>query len=390
MTAAPFKNYYLAMPPELITLALSESTDLSSKWTDILRVGDWSNSYKEFEITQEDLENIVRNFELNVLKIDEKELQFNYSHQSYKEAAGWIEALQINGSTLQAKVRWTKTAKERIADEEYKYVSAELDLSYRDEESGAKHGTTLTGAALTNIPFVRGMKAVALSNDAQDSKKIFILSNENQRMKNFQKLLSEMAALTNLSAVQFAKVEGAHAMLSEDEQAEAQKALDALAEKVAEDTTVTELSTAKTKIASLEAQVAKGGEQNLSETQKELAAANERIATLELDSRQKDLDVKLDSLVESGKLLSKSRDDMAKNLMGMSLDQQEAMLTILEGQAPAVALDTELGSGESATEDAEDAKDQEAAKALMKEDSSLTLSDALSAVYREKSLQTNK
>lgn len=315
------------------TIILNDQTaDLNAKWTDIVRVGDWEESYKEFKISLDDLNSMITNFKNNVLSLDKGEIQFNYSHTSYAEAAGWIEDLQIENNVLQAQVRWTKKARQRIEDEEFKYVSAEIDFAYRDEESGDRYGVTLTGAALTNIPFVRGLKAVALS-DKEAKNNVFIFSNPLFKMDKFKELLSTLEANTAVTLSEVAVLKGAMAMLSEDEQAEVAPSVTAIEDTAtandeaatAAETEATEQTEAVTQeLADLKAKVALSSQseteqvQNLAEAQKQLSEAQKELDTLKHQARQTEIESAVQNLCAEGKLLPKDKEATIELLMDES------------------------------------------------------------------------
>ncbi len=126
----------------------------------LLKAGKYKQWEATFlEITSEMLSKMKLNFDNMVKKID---LAIDYSHNAYDEAAGWIKSVSLenNGSELWCEVEWTEDAKEKILNKEFRYLSADFDLDYEDNETGVKHGVTLNGGGLTNRPFVKGMSAI--------------------------------------------------------------------------------------------------------------------------------------------------------------------------------------------------------------------------------------
>lgn len=381
-----------------------QKADLNAKWTDVLRVGDWQESYKEFRVTLEDLEKIVENFNNNVLALDEGEIQFNYSHASYSEAAGWIKSLRIENNVLQAQVRWTKKARQRIADEEFKYVSAEIDFSYRDEESGDRYGVTLTGAALTNIPFVRGLKAVALS-DKSEKNNVFIFSNPLFKMDKFKELLSTLEASENVTLSEVSVLKGAMAMLSEDEQAEVTESVTALEETAKandeateqEQTEATEQAEAQAQeLADLKAKVELSSQseteqvKNLAEAQKQLSEAQKELDTLKHEARKAEMEGAVKELCEAGKLLPKDREATLELLLDESPAKATKWLERLNAMPAFVDL-SERGLDQDPEANAKVVDGvvdlsvyAEEAEKLMKLDSTLTRGQALQRVATEK------
>jgi len=388
-----------------VTIVLNDNpTDFSEKWTDVLRVGDWTESYKEFSVTLDDLSQVVANFQKNVLRLDKKEIQFNYSHASYAEAAGWIEDLRISNNVLQAKVRWTPKAKERIEGEEFKYVSAELDFNYRDEETRQAYGMTLTGAALTNIPFVRGLQAVALS-DNSDAKSVFLFSKPFYKMDKFKQLLSTLEANTAVSLNEVVVLKGAMAMLSEEEQAEVSASVTAIeetaqanadAEKTAQETAQAEAETKEAELSDLRNRVklsdkdvneqVKTLSTDLTEAQKQLSEAQKELDKLKLDARKTETEAAIKELSSQGKILPKDVDATVVLLLDESPAKAEKWLNHFKSMPAVVALDSEQGfdsDGHPAPQDADlPAKALALAEKIEKEQG-VSLNEAISMAYNQ-------
>jgi len=113
----------------------------------------------DLEITSEILLNMKKNFKNNVKKVD---LAVDFFHHSNNEAAGWINSviLKENNTELWIGVDWTEEAEQKIRDKKIRYLSADFDADYEDNETGKRFGHTLNGAGLTNRPFVKGMDAI--------------------------------------------------------------------------------------------------------------------------------------------------------------------------------------------------------------------------------------
>jgi hypothetical protein len=82
-------------------------------------------------------------------------------------AAGWIKHLELrnDGEELWAEVEFTASAAEKVANQEYRFISPSFVKDHTDTHTGKKIGTTLLAAALTNHPFLQAMNAVALCDD---------------------------------------------------------------------------------------------------------------------------------------------------------------------------------------------------------------------------------
>ena len=107
---------------------------------------------------------LAENFTNRARKLD---LAVDYFHESEKVAAGWITNVETreNNQELWAEIDWTPKGEERITNREIKYISADFNFNYIDNESGKEYGPTLFGAGLTNRPFVKEMQALFSEND---------------------------------------------------------------------------------------------------------------------------------------------------------------------------------------------------------------------------------
>lgn len=158
-----------------------------SKRVEILRVGNFKRRFEDdLKITSLDLEKMKQNFESNARRqeFDGKPvLPFNFSHDSRAEAAGWITGLEIdndekNIEALFADVEWTEKGAQKIKEKEFKFVSSEFAFNMKDNETGKIFDIILGGAALTNIPFIRDMEAVQLSENENGRRIVVSLSLE--------------------------------------------------------------------------------------------------------------------------------------------------------------------------------------------------------------------
>lgn len=141
--------------------------DAAASWAQVLRVGKFTHAaYGEFEVTTDDLANIVRNFKDGVRPKPPTRLVVDYNHgDDSGRAAGWITDLELRNSDteLWAQVEWTEEAAEAIRTRQFQFTSAEIAFAYQDKESGEDRGPTLLAMAITNRPFVEGMAPLALS-----------------------------------------------------------------------------------------------------------------------------------------------------------------------------------------------------------------------------------
>lgn len=155
-----------------ILLSDTKGAEGAPKRIQILRTGVYYHEeLGELPITPEMLKQMVLNFQANVRGVD---LAMDYSHESGDIAAGWFKAVSLenNGTELWAEIDWTPLASKRIADKEFRYVSADFSFDYQDNETLQKFGPTLQGAALTNRPFVKNMAPAVELNEGKGEKKM--------------------------------------------------------------------------------------------------------------------------------------------------------------------------------------------------------------------------
>lgn len=154
------------------SLLKAPSAESPRSWIQLAKTGTFvSNRYGKFEITKTDLSQMLHNF-VHVTPKSPTELPVDVDHLSMDPkkpgdgvAAGWMKRLELRdeGEELWAEVEWTPTWAEKIRNKEYRFVSPSFvkDHTHKD---GEKIGTTLLAAAITNHPFLEGMKALTLYN----------------------------------------------------------------------------------------------------------------------------------------------------------------------------------------------------------------------------------
>jgi len=128
--------------------------------------------YGKFTLTVDDLRVMVANFIAHRPK-PPTELSVDYEHMSavgnqIAPAAGWVKDLEQRGNELWATVSWTDKAAEMIRAKEYRFISPEWHMHYKDKETGKDIGACLLSMALTNRPFIEGMQPVMLSEKLEE------------------------------------------------------------------------------------------------------------------------------------------------------------------------------------------------------------------------------
>lgn len=189
------------------------------------------------KITKKMLNDFVDNFKDNVYGT---ELQVNLGHQREGEAAGWIKDLYLatkdGVASLQAKVEWTSLGLEKLRNKLYKFVSAEFSERFPHHMTGKTMENVFSGLALTNTPALKGQSPISLSEEINQSNINFTM------FKSYIQNLSERAVVAKADK-EFARAE--FTKLSEEQQAEAKEAMDAVEAKPEAPADTTEADKAK-------------------------------------------------------------------------------------------------------------------------------------------------
>jgi len=163
-------------------IEFSEEDKIST--LEILKVGNFdSPTHGKFEITREMLIEAKKNFDSNVHRIADEEKRpmalLNFNHDK-KGAAGWIKELYLNedNTVIIAKLELTPTGREKVMNKEYLFASAEFSYQFYDPELKQTFKNVLTGAALTNIPFMKGLKPIELTEKDFSMEDILKLVND--------------------------------------------------------------------------------------------------------------------------------------------------------------------------------------------------------------------
>lgn len=174
---------------------LSENETISD--IEILRIGKIPE--RNLTITAEMLNDYVKNFYNNAYGT---ELQVNFRHDREGEAGGWIKDVYVQDDRLMAKVEWTPLGIEKIKNKQYKYTSSELKPVQKHHTTGELVKNVLIGVGLTNIPAVKGMNAVTLSENNE-------LINLDNDMDNIKKQYEELMKKESLTSAELEAFENA-------------------------------------------------------------------------------------------------------------------------------------------------------------------------------------
>lgn len=165
----------IVLVTELPALRFAEadaSTLVDGGWAQIAKTGSWSSArYGRVTLTTRDLQRMADNFRKITPKTGGR-IPWDWDHLSDDPqqpgdgaAAGWITDVETRdgGNTLWARSWWTRRAAQQIRDGEYAYASPYFITDYVDKNTGARIGPTLRAAALTNRPFLEGMKEISIA-----------------------------------------------------------------------------------------------------------------------------------------------------------------------------------------------------------------------------------
>lgn len=139
---------------------LSDSTE--KKWVHALPIGTWRHPIKGVvNHTFENIQRFADNINNRIRGID---LYANYDHREKGgDAAGWIKAAEAREDGLWVQVDWTEKAAKKLEDKEYRYWSSEYMDEWENPHTGQKHKDVLIGGALTNIPYLKNLVPINLS-----------------------------------------------------------------------------------------------------------------------------------------------------------------------------------------------------------------------------------
>ena len=77
-----------------------------------------------------------------------------------KIASGWVHDLEQRADGLYAEIEWTNSARQKIQNKEYAYLSPAVVFDGKDPVSGARIPARLSSIGLTNSPFLKKLKPV--------------------------------------------------------------------------------------------------------------------------------------------------------------------------------------------------------------------------------------
>jgi hypothetical protein len=127
-----------------------------------------------FELNEKVFGEIVRNFNAT----ENRAVAIDFEHASEADptsgsipvegapAQGWIKELKVQGGNLWGLVEWGQRAREYIRAGQYKFFSPAIRFGARDRVTGQPIGARLTSGAMTNAPFLDGLRPLAAKDSA--------------------------------------------------------------------------------------------------------------------------------------------------------------------------------------------------------------------------------
>ena len=330
---------------------------------------------RNITITESMLEDFVKNFNEGIYGT---EIQVNLSHDRAGEAAGWVTKLIKEGDRLLAEVEWTPLGIEKIKSKQYKFTSSELRFEYTNPKDGSSVKNVFTGVALTNIPAVKGMSPVSLSEEST------IYINNQKNMEELQELFDGLISKADLSEADvktFAE--------SEHYSEEGAKMLQLLNDKVESLAEMAKLKDENAKLAEEVKKTADEAKKNSTAAEKlaeEVKELSDTVRTTKLEEEvKKELccsEDKTTGLNPSDETISKT----AKFMLGLSQEQVAEFKEILASvQTVDLSTHGKTSSPESKTQGAAlDSANKEAKE--LAEKSGRPLHECLAEVYKAKGL----
>lgn len=117
----------------------------------IFPIGTFTRGKQERDFTRADAQEMVRNFESNLL---ERDVPVNREHDRPGGRVGKVLRLWVTGDGVRGEL------KDDGASKRFGYVSPEVSWEWQHPHTGEKHRNVLMGLALTNYPFFLGKMAL--------------------------------------------------------------------------------------------------------------------------------------------------------------------------------------------------------------------------------------
>jgi hypothetical protein len=141
--------------------------------------------YGWIEVTNEMLSNFKKAFENAG-----EELCVDYDHGTAigdspdaRKAAGWIKELEHVDGVLYGLADMSPTAAQYLANQEYRYASAEWNDNAEDSKTGEEIGPALQAVAITNRPVWKGLESIEVMCSARAEREMKTQEREESNVK---------------------------------------------------------------------------------------------------------------------------------------------------------------------------------------------------------------
>ena len=116
----------------------------------------------------------VKMMENHLNDVLDREIAYDLEHEPVKGAVGWLRSMNIKRrefkggkkrNVLIGNAKMTDEGEDLLKKKKFKYFSIEYHPNFIDKETQKEFGPTVLGGALTNRPFIPGMRPLAMSED---------------------------------------------------------------------------------------------------------------------------------------------------------------------------------------------------------------------------------
>lgn len=323
-----------------VALDAGDAGDSGPKWMQVAEVGTFFNPrYGDISIDKADIASMFANFKNGVHPRKPVELPADYEHLSTAPnrkpgdgiAAGWFKDLELraDGMQLWALIDWTKAARQKIVDGEYRYLSPTFHPKWGSE---GKNGATLLGGAMTNYPTLPGcVLTCSLVSDlralAAHAKPSVVPSPKDQPMKIKLKngagedVEIDASSLGALTLDVLAEIPAVKELQEKAKLPEGHKLVKA-----------TDLDSLTTQVTTLSTTV---------ESQK---TTIDTLKTANDAANARQLEIELDGLLREGRMFPHERDEM-KELAQLNRTLFDKWVAKRKANAPVITLNQTFGTG---------------------------------------------
>lgn len=206
-------------PVRMRDVAEKSGAKVVSSWIQLARSGTWKgHAMGEFDFDADVYAQISKNF----AKSKNRMVPLDFEHASeerdggvYQKGApaqGWIKELRFSDDMLEGRVEWVENQPGLgyVRDGAYKFISPAVVFESIDRQTGKGIGAELVSAALTNRPFLDGMRAVAAKHNAKGTTAMATA------IEKDSKTPAEMAAFIEKDAVDPTKAVTNAALIEKD------------------------------------------------------------------------------------------------------------------------------------------------------------------------------